>query len=282
MTDRDALLRAILLAPGDDTPRLAFADWLDEHGEPGRAELRTSLFVNGVASAAVKSVRAERVLVTPAGPDHHAPFGGGHVMADANSTVTYRAIPDAVGYRVGDDGSVWSCLQRVYAGGEGRGVSYQPCGEWLRLTPSVVAGGYSGVDIHGEHRLVHRLVLEGFVGPRPQGMGAAHNNGNPADNRLSNLRWATPASNQADRVHHATHSRGERHGQHKLTGQDIRDITRLADSGFSRAAIGRQFGIHPSTVRRIAKGLAWKHINPRSESYSFAPSASDPGTIPQG
>lgn len=37
-TDADALLSAILAAPADDAPRLIFADWLDEHGEPERAE----------------------------------------------------------------------------------------------------------------------------------------------------------------------------------------------------------------------------------------------------
>jgi uncharacterized protein (TIGR02996 family) len=38
MSDRDALLRAILAAPGDDTPRLVYADWLTERGEESRAE----------------------------------------------------------------------------------------------------------------------------------------------------------------------------------------------------------------------------------------------------
>lgn len=33
-----ALLRAILSDPRDDTPRLVYADWLDENGEPDRAE----------------------------------------------------------------------------------------------------------------------------------------------------------------------------------------------------------------------------------------------------
>jgi uncharacterized protein (TIGR02996 family) len=32
MTDRDALLSAIVANPDEDTPRLVFADWLDEHG----------------------------------------------------------------------------------------------------------------------------------------------------------------------------------------------------------------------------------------------------------
>ncbi len=38
MTERDALLRGIAANPSDDVARLVFADWLDEHGEPARAE----------------------------------------------------------------------------------------------------------------------------------------------------------------------------------------------------------------------------------------------------
>jgi uncharacterized protein (TIGR02996 family) len=37
--DEAAFLRAICTAPSDDAPRLAFADWLDEHGDAARAEL---------------------------------------------------------------------------------------------------------------------------------------------------------------------------------------------------------------------------------------------------
>lgn len=38
MTDHDALLRAILAAPHEDTPRLVYADWLQEHSHDARAE----------------------------------------------------------------------------------------------------------------------------------------------------------------------------------------------------------------------------------------------------
>lgn len=37
MTEREALLRAVCEFPDDDTPRLVFADWLQEHGEEARA-----------------------------------------------------------------------------------------------------------------------------------------------------------------------------------------------------------------------------------------------------
>lgn len=38
MSDQDALLAAIRQSPDDDAPRLIYADWLDEHGDPDRAE----------------------------------------------------------------------------------------------------------------------------------------------------------------------------------------------------------------------------------------------------
>jgi uncharacterized protein (TIGR02996 family) len=38
MSDADALLAAVLADPDADLPRLVYADWLDEHGEPERAE----------------------------------------------------------------------------------------------------------------------------------------------------------------------------------------------------------------------------------------------------
>jgi uncharacterized protein (TIGR02996 family) len=38
MTEEDSLLAAIAAEPDDDTVRLAYADWLDEHGQSERAE----------------------------------------------------------------------------------------------------------------------------------------------------------------------------------------------------------------------------------------------------
>ncbi len=44
MPDREAFVSAIAANPADDLPRLVFADWLDEHGDPDRAEfIRTQI-----------------------------------------------------------------------------------------------------------------------------------------------------------------------------------------------------------------------------------------------
>lgn len=37
-SEERTLLAAVAAAPGDDVPRLVYADWLDEHGRPERAE----------------------------------------------------------------------------------------------------------------------------------------------------------------------------------------------------------------------------------------------------
>src|SRR4051812_38958308 len=39
MTERDAFIAAIRETPAEDAVRLVFADWLEDHGEPERAEL---------------------------------------------------------------------------------------------------------------------------------------------------------------------------------------------------------------------------------------------------
>lgn len=71
-------------------------------------------------------------------------------------------------------------------------------------------GGHTAVKLSrfGQKRaaLMHVLVLEAFVGPRPTGMDGCHNDGNPRNNHLSNLRWANRSGNMYDAVRHGTHN----------------------------------------------------------------------------
>lgn len=64
MTDEDALLAAICAKPLEDTPRLAYADWLDEHadaGEKPRAEPQ-------LPSAKPKRARKQKATEPPSAP----------------------------------------------------------------------------------------------------------------------------------------------------------------------------------------------------------------------
>jgi uncharacterized protein (TIGR02996 family) len=64
MTDEDALLAAIREYPLEDTPRLAYADWLDEHADPtdapAPAEEKPKRRRRAKAGAAARTFRAQR------------------------------------------------------------------------------------------------------------------------------------------------------------------------------------------------------------------------------
>lgn len=59
-------------------------------------------------------------------------------------------------------------------------------------------------DAGSKHRYVHDIVLETFVGPRPEGHEARHLNGRADDNRVENLVWSTHHENMLDTLVHGT------------------------------------------------------------------------------
>jgi hypothetical protein len=107
--------------------------------------------------------------------------------------------------------------------------------------------------------LVHRLVLSAFAGPCPEGMEACHYNGNPADNRLCNLRWDTRKANHADKVRHGRSARGERNFLAKLTTSDVQRIRDMNRNGVLGKDIARHFRVTPANISSILKGKTWNH-----------------------
>lgn len=62
----------------------------------------------------------------------------------------------------------------------------------------------------GGRFLVHRLVMLAFVGPCPDGLEVCHNDGDPTNNHIENLRYDTRHANIMDAVRAGTW-RTERH-----------------------------------------------------------------------
>lgn len=170
-----------------------------------------------------------------------------------STTVTYREIPGHPGYRVGDDGSVWS---RVRKRGQGRGKPpLHFFGEWQKLKPGTQHSGSLSVNLgRNKTRLVARLVLEAFVGQCPPRMEACHfPDRDPSNCRLDNLRWGTSADNTADQRRHSTLIGGERHGMAKLTNAQVEEILLLAGT-MTQQAIADRFGIRQPHVSDIING----------------------------
>lgn len=197
-------------------------------------------------------------------------------MAEANLTNPHRYEFDPasgvvfckldhrglVGYRVGDDGSVWCCLGR----GGRRGAIEST---WRRLTARPDKDGYLVVQARGRQR-VHRLVLVAFVGPCPSNQEACHDpDRDPANNSLGNLRWDTPKANHADRRRHGRTCPGERNVHAKLTEQAVIEIRRrfaVAKGGRKHAPPGivtqlaQEFGASYWSIESIIGGHSWKHL----------------------
>jgi HNH endonuclease/NUMOD4 motif len=105
--------------------------------------------------------------------------------------VTERWLPVVGfdGYEISDQGRVRNCAGRILA---------LKRGKYVRI------GLYrDGVQVY---RLVHRLLLEAFVGLCPPGLEACHANDIGTDNRLTNLRWDTRSANMLDRVRNGNHN----------------------------------------------------------------------------
>lgn len=133
------------------------------------------------------------------------------------------------------------------------------------LQPGTVKSGHQLVMLgRGHPRLVHRLVLDAFVGPRPPGMEALHGDGDPANNRLRNLRWGTRSENVRDAIRHGTFVGGPKPGEGPnatLTAAHIPEIRNLLAAGLSPREIGERYGVTRSAIYLIKIGRNWSHIS---------------------
>lgn len=100
---------------------------------------------------------------------------------------------------------------------------------------------------------VSRLVLSAFVGPCPKGMEAAHQNGDPSDNSLRNLRWATHSENTQDKKVHGTMARGDSHGRTKILVLERERIKQLRAAGHSLSFIAGSYGVSKQRIWQLVR-----------------------------
>lgn len=81
------------------------------------------------------------------------------------------------------------------------------------------------VSLHNRSLRIHTLVLEAFVGPRPEGMECCHYDDDDTNNHLDNLRWDTSHANTLDSIRNGNHPNAGRthcvHG-HEFTPDNTR------------------------------------------------------------
>lgn len=116
--------------------------------------------------------------------------------------------------------------------------------------------------IGGKPGIVSRRLCEEAHGAPPTPKHeAAHSCGNGRHGCVTkrHLSWKTRVENQADRIEHGTHNRGERHNFAKLTEKQVREI--LALKGVEKIKdTAARYGVSFNLISLINLGKVWRHI----------------------
>lgn len=149
----------------------------------------------------------------------------------------FRPLPYSNKYYISSDGKVWSWklgrLMKPY-----KHTKYK----------------YLQLSIDNVCKKVHQLVLEAFVGLCPDGMEACHNDGNPENNDLHNLRWDTRSENTKDAVKHGTHPVA------KLNEDKVRNIRKMLRSHIPHRIMANMYNVSESTISYINTGRIWNYV----------------------
>jgi len=171
--------------------------------------------------------------------------------------IEVKIIPNFPTYAISRKGQIRSIHL------SGRGSTKE--GRWLK--PGITKNGYllcvlceGGIHFS---RAVHRLVLETYVGPCPEGMECRHLNGVRTDNRLENLVWGTRSENIQDAIQHGTFvdNRGEKGGNSKLTADQIPQIYhRYHNKENTQKELAELFGVSRCRISRIVNRKDWDFV----------------------
>lgn len=155
-------------------------------------------------------------------------------------------------YEVSDHGDVRS-LDRIDSLGRlriGRVLKSSPDRDKYRLVSLSIGGA-------AEKKKVHRLVLSAFGRDGDIGEHCCHSDGDPSNNNIDNLRWASAKENFADGVKHGSFARNW-NGAMQTSKADWDRVQDLTRQGFGKNRIAAWIGFSARTVLNLRRrGAAW-------------------------
>jgi HNH endonuclease/NUMOD4 motif len=164
----------------------------------------------------------------------------------------WKSIPNHPLYLVSNKGRIASIMVLQY-NNAGRHI--------VHLTTGSTKGRKGTGRLPKKMTLVHRAVLEAFVGPPPTSTSVCrHRNDVPNDNRLENLEWGTKSDNAKDALRNGRWPINEDAGRAVLSNKDVTMIRTYYDRMYDLNTIAAAFKISASHVYGIGKRRFWKHL----------------------
>lgn len=180
------------------------------------------------------------------------------LISDYSPEVQYKFHPVFDTYLVSSLGHVYSTMGPKLINGTRR-----PRSPYLKIKGISDKDGYFRISMRHAGKFsrpcVHRMVLEAFIGPAPDGYECAHKNGVNNDNRLSNLRWATPSENGVDKANHGS-LKGAKNGSAKLTADQVMEIRAEKFFRGYRKPLAKKYGVSEVLIKKIRSRKVWKHL----------------------
>lgn len=176
------------------------------------------------------------------------------------STKKYQLVKGFPAYRVSNTGEVQS---RWKMGAYHSEFVIKVRDVWkdvsLHLDPDK---GYYTVNLRdgygkGKTTLVHFLVAQAFIGPRPKGRIIRHLDGNPLNNNVSNLAYGTYKDNENDK--HTCGTWFSRYVGSKLTYAQVLEIREKAKNKVKQTVLATEYNVSRPTITRIVNNSIWNN-----------------------
>lgn len=154
----------------------------------------------------------------------------------------WKPVPGYPGYEVSDQGQVRSLAPTLGARRHGK------------VLKPMLQNGYRYVGVYRggrqpDRRKVAVMMLEAFVGPRPDGAHACHRDDDPVNDTLENLYWGTQSQNELDKVRNGNHPEARK--SHCVNGHPYDEVnTYVRPDGKGRGC--KQCMYDRNKARRLA------------------------------
>lgn len=150
-------------------------------------------------------------------------------------------------YLISEKGIVYNTVTKKYLRGNIRG------------------DGYHRVKLHFADKAiayyVHRLVALAYIPNINEYEQINHIDNNRSNNCVSNLEWTTQQLNIKHKIDQDRQAKGLKHGQCKLSENDVLEIRQKYSSGeVSQRFLAAKYSVDQGLIWRIIHRKIWKHI----------------------